>query len=310
MKKNFRKIPEPFLSKLERLQESRLVLFSTAVVSTTEDLTSFGIYLVSDEPNTEDYYVPRIKGKYTKENINGKEIVRKDLPKETFYNYVEAPNWGDPSNGTHTVALPYKRYPRYLLPPKNWYFRTRIVSEISSDKYLIAIEITTDFISTEIEDIFFGINMLQESFGNINVKSKEEDYPVIDAETVEWQIFPPEERDSILEKVLRGRNLPEIRRLLQDRLDFLYSLEPQSLVYGSMGIQSYIGAKFREDLVIFENPEYGNAIYFLYEDWRELSRLSRTQLLTKEPDEFTRITHKRGWENQVKSLLRFKLGTS
>ena len=37
----------------------------------------------------------------------------------------------------------------------------------------------------------------------------------------------------------------------------------------------YFGAKFGENIVVFENMDYGNAIYILSDNWEEISKMSR-----------------------------------
>ena len=49
-------------------------------------------------------------------------------------------------------------------------------------------------------------------------------------------------------------------------------MKPTEIVLGMSGNTRYLGAKYAEDLVVFENLEYGNAIYILYENWKILSK--------------------------------------
>ncbi|MGF8545695.1 hypothetical protein AAGN67_14990, partial [Klebsiella pneumoniae] len=56
-----------------------------------------------------------------------------------------------------------------------------------------------------------------------------------------------------------------------------------------------------DDLVVFENIEYGNAIYILYDDWDEISKLSRIDLLSgRAGSNFDRIIHSGNWKEEVR----------
>jgi len=89
-----------------------------------------------------------------------------------------------------------------------------------------------------------------------------------------------------------------------DRYNFFIKLNPQKLVYGSSGFQRYFGALMKVDLIIFENIQYGNAIYIMYENWRELSTKSRIELLSgRFGNNFDRVIHKVGWKTEVKKIV-------
>jgi hypothetical protein len=75
---------------------------------------------------------------------------------------------------------------------------------------------------------------------------------------------------------------------------------------GSSGFLRYFGAQFRGDLVVFENIVYGNALYVMYGQWKDLSKRSRIDLLKGPRDGFDRIEHRKGWEKQLRALLRSK----
>jgi len=66
----------------------------------------------------------------------------------------------------------------------------------------------------------------------------------------------------------------------------------------------YFGAKFGDDLVAFENVRYGNAIYVMSESWPELSKRSRIDLLGAGLDDVRRIVHKKGWDDQLSTLVK------
>lgn len=63
-----------------------------------------------------------------------------------------------------------------------------------------------------------------------------------------------------------------------------------------------------DDLVVFENIEYGNAIYILYDDWDEISKLSRIDLLSgRAGSNFDRIIHSGNWKRKYEKSCYWKI---
>jgi hypothetical protein len=97
------------------------------------------------------------------------------------------------------------------------------------------------------------------------------------------------------------------RETAGERYDFFMSLKPIRFVFGKSGFRRYFGAKIEENLIIFENMEYGNAIYILFDKWEEMSKRSRLELLSgKFGTDFFRVVHKDGWEETVRSYISEK----
>lgn len=123
MKKNLRKIPAEILGKLRTMKTNEIVagcaVMYQAEVLLAGRLRHLGISIAPEGLVVPHSIVPPAsQGKFSTRNIEGKVVIRKDLPKETHYNSIESPNWGDSSNGTHTVDLPYEKYPREFYPPR------------------------------------------------------------------------------------------------------------------------------------------------------------------------------------------------
>ena len=82
------------------------------------------------------------------------------------------------------------------------------------------------------------------------------------------------------------------------------SLKPKQLVFGESGLRRYFGAQIDEDLVVFENVQYGNAVYILFKEWKETSKLSRLELLSGiHGDTFERVVHVNGWEDKIRAII-------
>ena len=56
----------------------------------------------------------------------------------------------------------------------------------------------------------------------------------------------------------------------------------------------------RENIVALENIDYGIALYILFDNWQEISQMSRIDILKRHERDFIRIIHKTGWQKVFK----------
>ena len=309
MKRNIRVIPKNVYSKLKRLGNT--VVAGTSIAITESQLKNgmlehLGIYYDNGVNAYEASVIPDpLQGKYSLKNVFGEEIVRRDLPKETHYTEIESPNWGDSSNGTHTVRLPHEKYPRDIIPPK--LIAIEINHKQSSGSHFIFNLRVTRILEKKSsmidDDLLFDLNLLQENLGKCGVENA--DKPIstyADTLIVSWDIFPPGSKEEVLSRIFRGKNItPDKKNVAENRYDFFMSLEPKKIVTGNSTFSNYLGAMLEDDLVVFENIEYGNAIYILYDNWDEISKLSRIDLLSgRAGNNFDRIIHSGNWKDEVR----------
>ena len=71
------------------------------------------------------------------------------------------------------------------------------------------------------------------------------------------------------------------RGVVADRLRLLAKLPVEKLIKGTNSFGSYIGALYADNLVVFENMNYGNAMYVLYNDWQDVSKRSELRSVTR-----------------------------
>lgn len=317
-KKNIYKIPGQILKKLETI-DGKEVIVGCAVKFKAEDLASgelkhLGIVLTEKGLNLPTSIIPPdSQGKYSDRNINGFEVTRKDLPKETHYHSVETPNWGDSYNGTHTVDLPHEKYPRDFHSPREL--------EIFMKAQDVRPGLPTYIISFQVQEVlsknddkfndylFDNLNLLQENVGAFGVQ--EATMPLADyvkSLHVSWEILPPGTLEETIQRVFRGKTPnQQLRDVTTERYNFFQSLNPKNLVFGSSGFRRYFGAQLEDDLVVFENVEYGNAVYILFNNWEELSKLSRLELMSGQfGNSFERIVHTGDWEESIRKVVATK----
>jgi hypothetical protein len=315
--KNFRKTPETIERKLKRLGSERIVVASAKNIRASE--LRAGLYshlelgIDGDTPVIPERVVPApMTGKYSLWNVEGREIVRRDLPMVTQTFVVETPNFGDWTYGSHEVYIPRDVYQRDFVAPKGLEISMHLLgTEAGEDSTFIIRFRVEHILSTASEDfqadLFAALNLLQENIGQVDVFTADADASeYLKTIRVYWEILPPGERTETITRILSKFREPsdELRSKLAERYALLERLKPIAYISGTSGFHRYFGAQFAENLVVFENLEYGNAIYAMFDNWEELSKLSRLELLNSRRGDFERIVHRSGWETRLIELVR------
>jgi hypothetical protein len=123
---------------------------------------------------------------------------------------------------------------------------------------------------------------------------------------LDWEILPVGTVEEVVRFFIRGmkgkRNRDE--RIIRERVEVFKSLQPQAYIRGVGGFSRYVGAKFSEDLVVFENMRYGNALYIVREKWEDIAKQSRIELLRDVDANFSRIIHTPGWRERLEEAIR------
>ena len=319
MKRNLRKIPDVITHKLRTIKSKEIavgcaVKFKSSVIF-IGNLNHLGISLTDKGLVLPTSIIPSTdQGRYSDRNVNGIEIIRKDLAKEKHYNTVESPNWGDGYKGTHTVNLPYEKYPREFIPPRELEINIKCNNtKPNQTEYIIAFKVNETLDRTRRDfkiKLFENLNLLQENVGMCGIEAADvalENYEK--TLRVTWEILPPGTREETIKRVFKGKKpTPNEEKVAGERYDFFMSLKPRSFVFGSSGFRRYFGALIQDDLVVFENIQYGNAVYVLFDNWQELSKRSRIDLLKgKYGKDFERVIHKSGWKTEVRNLVKNRL---
>jgi hypothetical protein len=315
-KKNIRKVPSAILEKLRRFHEDQVVVAAVKKVplSTIAAGTYKHLRLVTGPdsgPAFPPFVVPPARqGKYSHRNVRGWIVIRTDLPKVPKSYSFESPNWGDWSNGSHEVEWSRLVYRRDFHPPPELAIRMELLdTEPGPDpRFIIKFQVADPLNQShpEFESLlFFNLNLLQENVGACDVFKADANLPeFLQTITVEWEILPPGDRKGNLAKILAGRPPDETSRTVTERYDTLAALQPLSFIHGRSGFRRYFGAKFAEDLVAFENIEYGNAAYVMFDRWETLSKKTRLELLAGPADGFVRVVHRKGWQGELRKLIQ------
>jgi len=314
-KKNILKIPPAILQKLGRYHDSQVIVAVVKKVPVSAIAAGSYKHLCITEsagiPTVPSFVVPHAhQGDFSNRNVRGWVVVRKDLPKITKTYSFDSPNWGDWSNGSHEVEWDRLIYRRDFHPPPELAIRMELLgTEPGPDRRFIIKFQVADILNQSHPEfrtlLFFNLKLLQENVGACDVFKADADLPeFLQTITVEWEILPPGDREGNLAKILAGRPPDETSRAVTERYDTLAALRPVSFIHGRSGFRRYFGAKFAEDLVVFENIDYGNAAYVMFDRWESLSQKTRLDLLGGPADGFVRIVHRSGWQGQLQNIIQ------
>ncbi|MEM9910286.1 MAG: hypothetical protein AAF922_05825 [Pseudomonadota bacterium] len=313
-KKSFRKIPPSISAKLDSLETANIKVLAGKFIKRDEVQEGVYTHLGFDEAKlvigeTWETVPPETVGTRSKRNREGWVHVRRDLPKFTKYFYHDIQNFGDASrNGWSTVAIPREVYERDEYPP--YLFHIEItVQELRDDGAFGVVFAVDEVFSRDSpsfsEDLLFAVNLLQENTGHSDIVAAENPEYVFTSE-LDWDLFPPGDLETLVE-TLSGGPRAISKDTVRERLELFDQFEPVEYLKGLGGNDHYIGAKFADDLVAFENLKYGNALYVLYDNWEQLSRRPRSELLKLKTSGFDRILHTTGWETRFAVLMQTQL---
>lgn len=307
--RNLRKIPDSITKKVQAFSSDLICVATTRQVGAG----NAGDYTHLSFPRGKGEVASTLPiaemGVYSTRNREGWEVKRTDLPMTTKTFYWESPNFGDASTyGTHFHSQVREVYQREFHEPRLYEIETTVLTTTdSSSVFRIGVDQTFDRTSPDFEfDLFFALNLLQENCGSVDVfpsSATRDDY--IKTVTLDWEIFPPGTMDEVVASLTRGKtySAPELK-IVTDRVRVFERLKPQRYIRGSGKFGSYIGAQYADDLVVFENLKYGNALYVLYENWEEVSKRSRIDLLRGTDATFDRVPHTDTWKKTFSAILQ------
>lgn len=320
MKKNFRKIPTSILQKIEEFENDFIV--ATVLNLTEADLekplfSDLNFKIEEGQISYTTEFVPNsLKGTYSRRNIDGYRIYLPNSPKIYKRYYAgERAIFGDFLKGTFSLYIPRMVRAYENIAPKEIsllveLLETRLENNIIH--YIVKIS-TSQVLNRKIanfdNELFFNVNLLQENIGSVDVYNSSTTFDeFVRTLHVEWELLPPGEADEDLNRITRNlRNITQQRlHEISDRSRFLREQNPLYNIYGKSGMLRYFGAKFSENLVVFENADYGNALYILFENWEELSRLSRLEIQTRPSDQYIRVRHTGNWKKKVADIILAK----
>ena len=307
MKKSYRQIPENIKRNIQKCNDKPFVIYAVRKVKKGFSLPNIPGLAINDNPIEEFSCLPDASvGTWARRNIYGWEIVLKNEPMITKTFTHESPNFGDWSLGSHEVSQERDVYQRVLFPG---HASTIKVTELNRDSEYVTVglelEHVFDSMPSDTREFLFALNVFQESVGSSAVRPTDTTIDsYVSSLQIDWEILPVGEHDEVIRQIHNRLNpTPKEAKEIGERLDLLLALRPRDLITGSSGFARYVGARYGNKLVAFENIRYGNALYIMFDDWERLSRMSRIQLMNSD-EKFERIVHRQGWEKAARAIIQ------
>ncbi|MBN8901462.1 MAG: hypothetical protein J0H57_10565 [Rhodospirillales bacterium] len=249
-------------------------------------------------------------GPYSFKNSNGWEVKRTDLPMipKTIH-LGDRPIYGDWSNGSFPLWQERMVYQVDEYSPTDYSIEIDLLQTID-DKlvFKFSLDCVLDPRHSDFNnDLLFCLNVLQENTGTCDIDrsdKRREEY--VATTLVDWEIFPPGSFDRFLAKakLALGKANAKVDQVIEERVAEVRRLSPERFILGKGGCNRYVGAVLPNDVVVFENIRYGNALYVLYENWEDVSLRSRSELLKGTSAEYERIPHVEGWGDRFRDAVR------
>lgn len=273
-------------------------------VSDIEDVDILGVDIGLLEDG--ESFLPPVIGKASRYNAHGKEVVRKDLPKESFdiVQYATWKDWhGTEHSGLRTITR--ERYPRDFCKPPSIYF---ISFFRAGQQYLIS-----EAMGKSDDILLHSVNLFLEFFGVCYVyREVEGELVVRELRRLNWELLPKGEypwhqaKRIIKDKIERTEDTSDI--VLLERLDTIEKFRPDFVAVGRGGFKDYVVLGFTErDVYVFESSSYGNATYVFEGEWEEFSQLTKKEILDGDLHS-DRVVHDRQWVRRIGRCLVDKLG--
>lgn len=311
--KHFRRIPDYIEQELHNI-ESQHIVVATIINNGSNHIDRevyriLGITILDGKPVFPSVISPeQLSGLYARRNLNGIYRRLTDLPKVLKTYSIEAPNFGNPEKGYHTSHFSRLVYQRSFEPPRDWELSLESLST-SSGEEIIKVQISSILNRQDPDfnkDLFFAINLLQEQCRDCHVfDANISDEELARITSVGWEIFPPGTIDKGFNEFTRRLRNPSGQRIseIKNRANVISGLNPTEYIVGRGMNSHYYGARFGDHIVVFENVDYGNALYILFDNWQEISRMSRIDILKRHERDFIRIIHKDGWDKTFKRCI-------
>lgn len=321
-KSNFLKVPPKVRADLANLTNDLIAVAAVKKVKVAEiqagRYAHIGLRVSADGAITASgpHQPPANSGKWSWRNAHGWDRKRTDWPMVTKTYVFETPNFGDAATyGTHMHVMEREVYQHQVFEAQWMEIEPTILSDSGRDEVLVKFEVCRLLSKTQPEFdlmLLWTLNLLQENTGVCGVfGSDATKADFLRTIQLDWDIFPPGTLDEVLKwfigKPTAASRRPDLEEVVRERAAAFQALKPEAYIRGSGQFGSYFGAKYADDLVVFENLQYGNALYILYENWDEAAKRSRLDLLRDNGAKFDRVIHSEDWQHRLKELIRTEL---
>lgn len=252
--------------------------------------------------------LPLSKGPVSRFNALGGYIKHTNRPKETvtYQREHEWTEWHGRQRVRRTgyVDFSVERYPRTFIEPPS----IELTISAASDGTKLIISPTIEFNESNEEIIKHTINLFLENFNECTIYTEDLDN-IIQApiKRLNWKVLPtgsmpwPTLYNEIHPMLRNIKKL--IKPVIEWRISTLHSYNPDFVAIGQAGFRGYIGFGFEsKDICIFESIYHGNATYVFDKDWKELSKKTKSEILSHNLQKY-RIIHNKEWRRKIHNLM-------
>jgi hypothetical protein len=249
-------------------------------------------------------------GPVTQYNAEGKIIVHRDKLMETAYRQVDW-HWkqwaGYMQTEEHSriVDVPYQRYPRTLVPPPC----VELTIRRNKNGMLFLVAPAVRLNKKKPDSLIHEINIFLEIFGYCQIFTKElSTLMPTKVVRLNWRILPPgqwpwekvrKEVDPIIKRTTEQNQV-----VISHRLQMITAYAPEFVAIGTSGFTGYLIFGFpKRNIYILESVFTGNATYVFEEKWKELSKLTKAEIIAGKLQK-DRIIHREGWDGRIIVLLQ------
>lgn len=255
-----------------------------------------------------DTLLPNPVGKVSRFNANGEWKTRKDLPKEYRITRQRVWRWTE-CHGRDRVEreriIDHSQwcYPREFRPPPG--VELTFVNQ-DGQRLVVSPELTKASKNATLNR--HTINLFLELFGQCFIAGENyKNMHALKIKRLAWELLPPGEQPfpklkDFLERKWRTIS-GERARIILDRQYTILGFSPDEIYEGIGGFSNYLAYVFKaKGLVILESVSVDNAIYAFGKDWKELSKLTKAEIL-RDDLHIERIVHQSGWKKALARLL-------
>lgn len=303
------------INKKRILSEKNLSIFKenstiTVVVNsqniTPEKLEEFGF---TKEDKSGTVVLPNTFNSYAAKNAEQFYTINKDLPKEKYTQtlYWTRTQWagrGRTEEVTEFVDITRERYHRDFFSPYSVEFM--LIRNNSEITFVSDTIINNNENKAKIKNT---INMVLGLFGECEVISDSDEIITKKPKTIRlnWEILPkgkyPWEKIKDTVKTISNQYNKTNQNMMLRNCEEINKLSPDFIAYGKSGFKGYMVFGFKEkELYILESMFPNNATYVFDNNWEELSKLTKGQILNEELHK-ARIIHKKSWLEKFQEIM-------
>ena len=296
------------LSKLSHVEKGEIIRIGVNNLERFEDkLLEIG-FSIPIKPG--DTILPKVVGPVSDRNANGDYEVHKDQEKETCCRMIEwtYKQWagrGETTEVTEYTTVPYERYPRTFIPPQS--IELTVVDK-DEDEELIIVSPKITFSQENKDEIVHIVNLFLEIFGECQVfNNKNQAIKMPDLVKLNWEVLPkgkmPWEKRKKQVKEFINRAKGTNKAVIERRLEEINKYDPDFTAIGKGGFNGYLVHGFvDENIYVLESIYTNNATYIIEDDWEEISKLTKAQILDNDLHK-ERIIHTKSWFKKINEIL-------